>query len=64
MWRHMKKTAEAKTRKSMLLTKMNSLYQISSKMLHGTKAIISMGKKNRNRGDLAGIQTLDLHIRS
>ena len=42
--------------------KMDSLYQIGSKMLHGTKLIILV-EKNRKRGSLAGIQTHDLHIR-
>ena len=37
-----------------MFTKMNSLYQIRSKMLHGTKVIILV-EKNRKRGDLAGI---------
>ena len=34
-----------------LVTKMNSLYQIRSKMLHGMKVIILV-EKNRKRGDL------------
>ena len=33
--------------------RMNSLYQIQSKMLHGTKVIILV-EKNRKRGSLAG----------
>ena len=44
-------------------TKMNSLYQIRSKMLHGTKVIILV-EKNRKKDGLAGIRTRDLHIRS
>jgi hypothetical protein len=38
---------------SRLIGKMNSLYQISSKMLHSTKLIILVEKKKR--GGLAGL---------
>jgi hypothetical protein len=40
--------------------RINSLYEICPKMLHGMKVIILVGKK-RKRGGLAGIQTHDLH---
>ena len=43
--------------------KMNSLYQIRSKMLHGTKVIILVEKKIE-RGGLAGIWTHGLHVTS
>ena len=45
------------------LHKMNSLYQIRSKMLHSTKVIILV-KKNRERCGLTGFRTYDLHIRN
>ena len=44
-----------KTHVFSLLLKMNSLYQISSKMLHSTIVIILVGKKEKKRGGLAGI---------
>ena len=43
-------------------SKMNSLYQICSKILHGRKVII-LGEKNRKRVGQAGIRTHNLPIR-
>ena len=45
------------------ITKGHSLYQISSKMLPGSKVITLVGKKKK-RGGLAGIRTHDLPLRS
>ena len=45
-----------------ILTKMNSLYQIPSKILHGTKVIIFGGKNRKIFGQIR-IQTHDFQIR-